>query len=163
MLQRLTELNKPYIHLTSEIKSLQSVYTINNFLIKNINGLNCITKEELFKEFAKEIEFPNYFGYTWDSFDECICDLSWFGSKNGYILILSNADYILLGKDKDFTIFLDILKTAINSWANGNNEQSSIYQVPFHIVLQCDVGNKKELLNRLNSIGIFDSDIDEVT
>ncbi|MCK5536423.1 MAG: barstar family protein, partial [Bacteroidales bacterium] len=49
------------------------------------------SKESFFKEFAKKLKFPKYFGKNWDSFYDCITDLSWIKGQNGYLIIYENA------------------------------------------------------------------------
>ena len=38
-------------------------------------GLN--TSHNVFAFYSKALSFPDYFGWNWDAFDECITDLSW--------------------------------------------------------------------------------------
>ncbi len=74
-----------------------------------IYGGDCRTKEALFKEFDEKFNFPEYFSYNWDSFDEIICDLSWIPEEE---IILNIVDYQLVledESDEEKDIFFDIL------------------------------------------------------
>lgn len=38
------------------------------------------TRSELFERFSRLLSFPEYFGWNWDAFEECLRDLSWLPS-----------------------------------------------------------------------------------
>ena len=44
----------------------------------------------LFDEFAAAMQFPWYFGYNGNAFDECIADLSWIDPGAGYALVINS-------------------------------------------------------------------------
>lgn len=44
-------------------------------------GRESQSKEGFFKEIAKKLDFPEYFGHNWDAFIDCLGDLSWIGEK----------------------------------------------------------------------------------
>lgn len=70
-----------------------------------IDGAKCITKEELFNTFNDVLNFPDYFGYNWDSFEEIINELK----LNKENIVLLNAELILIEDEENFEIFSDIL------------------------------------------------------
>jgi Barstar (barnase inhibitor) len=43
------------------------------FVLKVIKGRPCATPASLFAEFARALEFPDYFGHNWDAFDALSC------------------------------------------------------------------------------------------
>jgi hypothetical protein len=87
------------------------VSDINNAI--HIDGTKCMTKEELFDTFFSILNFPDYFGYNWDSFEEIINDLN-LDKDN---IILFNAQLILQEDEEGFEIFSNILHQT-------NSEQS---------------------------------------
>ncbi len=40
------------------------------------NGVR--SKQKLLGIIAKQLNFPRYFGWNWDAFEECLRDLSWY-------------------------------------------------------------------------------------
>ncbi len=52
--------------------------------------LNCKTPEQLFEQVARELQFPSYFGKNWDALLDCLRDLSWFGSRDAYVFLLTH-------------------------------------------------------------------------
>lgn len=144
VLKRLTSLQPPYLHLFVSIpKKLTQLVTLLNqashlkHIVTIINGDKCQTSDALFGEFATMYEFPNYFGDTWDSLDECLNDLSWLPAE-AYILLIKNFDKALTNSAHDKTVLIDILiKTAI-AWAQGQHFGALTRKpTPFHIVLHC--------------------------
>lgn len=43
-------------------------------------------KEQLLRNLAAALQFPNYFGFNWDALDDCLSDLSWLPSTNIQLL-----------------------------------------------------------------------------
>ena len=46
-------------------------------------GLN--TSHDVFAFYSRALAFPDYFGWNWNAFDECIHDLSWLGAETTHI------------------------------------------------------------------------------
>lgn len=103
----------------SEFKNLGSVFEINFCNIK--------TDADLFTEIAKAFSFPDYFGFNWGAFDECLRDLDWLDLGRGVILV-ANSYKILCTHD------IDMLGRLISSWLFCAEEWSKS-NVPFHLVL----------------------------
>jgi hypothetical protein len=56
------------------------------------------TKQQLFKFFAEKLRFPEYFGFNWDAFDECINDLSWLNKDKVKVLHGHTVDFYRKGE-----------------------------------------------------------------
>lgn len=55
---------------------------LHNDMCKNVLVSREVENEsELFKLFATQLEFPDYFGENWDAFWDCLCDVSWISKK----------------------------------------------------------------------------------
>jgi RNAse (barnase) inhibitor barstar len=67
------------------------------------------SKEKLLGIFAKTLEFPGYFGWNWDAFEECLRDLSWL-PDNVTIVVVHEA--LPFGESENREIYLSIL----NAW-----------------------------------------------
>jgi RNAse (barnase) inhibitor barstar len=79
--------------------------------IRFIDGRTCIDRESLFGECRRALEFPDYFGWNWDSFEECVQDLSWITS-NHVALVVLDADGLLPTDDSGFETLISILNRA---------------------------------------------------
>jgi len=93
------------------------------------------TSHDVFAFYSKALSFPDYFGWNWDAFDECIKDLSWI--ENGTVHIIH--DEIPLKLDPhECAIFL-----------------SSIHEVKFHfrtkgkLAIHFRASDKHEILDAL--------------
>ena len=68
-------------------------------------------KEELLKNIAQALDFPDWFGHNWDALEDCLSDLSWREAP-GYILMFEKPR-----RDDDFGVLIDVLLSSAESWA----------------------------------------------
>ncbi|MFO0705925.1 MAG: barstar family protein [Nitrospira sp.] len=90
------------------------------FILRVIHGKKCGTVSGLLDEFARAMEFPDYFGHNWDAMEECLADLEWLPAK-GYVLVIVDA-HAVLPKDEDeeeYETLLEILSDAGEAWSTG--------------------------------------------
>jgi RNAse (barnase) inhibitor barstar len=101
--------------------------------LKVIKGRHCKTPASLFAEFARALEFPDYFGHNWDALEECLADLEWLPAK-GYILLITDAAHVLSDDEAEYETFLEILCDAGEAWGNGQAEMGGRLATPFHVL-----------------------------
>lgn len=95
------------------------------FDIVEIDASRTGTLRAFYETMAEVFEFPDYFGYNLDSFDEMINDLSWI--ENEKILVyFTHADKFLekeRNENKILTL-LDLMDAACEEWkwAEGDEE-----------------------------------------
>ena len=99
--------------------------------LKVIKGRHCKTPATLFAEFARALEFPDYFGHNWDALEECLTDLEWLSAK-GYILLFTDAAHVLSNDETEYETFLEILRDAGEAWGSGQAEMGARRATPFH-------------------------------
>jgi RNAse (barnase) inhibitor barstar len=68
-------------------------------------------KEELLKNIAQALDFPDWFGHNWDALEDCLSDLSWREAP-GYVLLFEKPR-----RDDDFGVLIDVLLSSAESWA----------------------------------------------
>lgn len=103
------------------------------FELKIIKGRHCNTSANLFTEFARALEFPEYFGRNWDAMEECLADLEWLPAR-GYVLLITEAEGLLPDHDEEYETFLEILRDAGEAWANGQAGMGTRRATPFHVL-----------------------------
>ncbi|WP_292471163.1 barstar family protein [Methanolobus sp.] len=131
---------------------IETFSTSNDDYLAEIDGNKCIEIENLYSEFQKTFQFPDYFGCNWAAFDECLNDLDWINAKS-YILIVRDMDKILPEDDVSFNLLLKYLRIAVTEWTEGRNyDDFPTKETPFHLYLHSSKENKNELYNRLQPL-----------
>ncbi len=101
----------------------------NLFLIKEIDGKMCMTKNELFKTFKEKLNIESTIN-SWNNFSKYINDLHWLQKdkniKHIYVY-LSNFEYFLLNDSQN-------LKNFIKSISNKDNENYN-YDVRVNFII----------------------------
>ena len=63
------------------------------------------------EEFARGLDFPDYFGGNWDALEDCLRDLEWL-SAEAFVLIITNAEQVLKNSPGELVTFAGILSSA---------------------------------------------------
>jgi RNAse (barnase) inhibitor barstar len=165
-MKELIQLRQPYFHIMIADRN-----QCNNFfshierefdedvVLKLIDGIKCTTVDDLFYEFSKAFEFPDYFGNNWAAFDECLNDLDWLEGK-AYVLFISDSDKIIITSENDFKTLMKLLVQTIDEWTEGKNyDEFPKSPIPFHVVLQCSKDGIEEFEKRLKKAGVMSIEI----
>ena len=72
-----------------------------------------VTKKQLLAILALGLDFPSYFGWNWDAFEECLRDLSWIPRVTKIVLI--HNDLPLSNDVGEAATYLSILRDAIRT------------------------------------------------
>lgn len=97
------------------IDELSSLCQEYDFQFFHINGKNVTSKSEFFQACAETMNFPDYFGYNWDAFADCMNDLSWL-SANGYILLYTQPKNFANNDPSEWSTVLLVLQEAVEYW-----------------------------------------------
>lgn len=65
-------------------------------------------KRRLLAEFARQLRLPNYFGWNWDAFEECLRDLTWLDGIQEVVVV--HRDVPFTASQEQRAIYLSILK-----------------------------------------------------
>lgn len=106
----------------------------DGFVSRVLRGAKCRTPSGLFAEFARALDFPDYFGHNWDALEECLADLEWLPAK-GYALLFTEAEQILPEDEEDYETFLEVISDAGEAWASGRAGMGTKRATPFHALL----------------------------
>lgn len=125
-------------------------------VVRVVNGNDCRSARKLFQAFAKDLEFPSYFGFNWDALDECVADLEWLPA-NGYMIILSHAMEILPNNERDFRFLVEALKHAAEDFRSPATDSVTERPKGFCVVWHCLLEEEVELQERLFNVGVSSS------
>lgn len=92
--------------------------------------------EELLRSLYYLLWFPGYFGFNWNSLNDCLRDLGWI-SENKIMIVHESLPSI---PDSDLCIYLEVLKDSVLDWGDGEGHQ---LEVVFH---EKDKGKIEKLL-----------------
>lgn len=68
---------------------------------------------------ARILQFPDYFGFNWDAFEDCLTDLSWLGA-GGYVLVVQDPGPFSRKAPKDMSMARTIFRDAASYWKKKN-------------------------------------------
>lgn len=79
---------------------------------------DCIEDKATFlNEFAIKLKFPDYFGFNWDAFADCMTDLAWLNTDSGFFLIIYKNPYKFRSNNPcEWEIANSILLDAMSYW-----------------------------------------------
>ena len=109
------------------------IHAPDGYKLKVIKGAKCQTTAGLLSEFARALNFPDYFGHNWDALEECLADLEWLPAK-GYILLLTDAAQVLPDDEDEYETFLEVLSDAGEAWGSGQAGMGARRATPFHVL-----------------------------
>ncbi|HEX4444625.1 MAG TPA: barstar family protein [Galbitalea sp.] len=93
----------------------------------------------VFQEVGAAFQFPGYYSGGWDATSEFIRDLNWLRADAGYVVIITDAEYLLMENLSDLPKFIAVLSNATRSWSQANmtipEDRWRLKARPFHTVL----------------------------
>ena len=104
----------------------------------------------VFGEFAKGLEFPDYFGFNSAAFEECLCDLSWLAVK-GVCVVVLNAEQLLVDEVSEIGWLLQLLEDVGKEWSEAIEvgEAWDRDAVAFHVVFHVAIGSAEQFQPQL--------------
>ncbi len=125
-----TAASEPLENLTSPMRLTQPVP------VRFVRGERMRTSRDALAELSAALQLPHFAGDNWDSFDDCISDLSWLGAR-GLVLIVTGAREVLTKKPADLRHFVSGLERGRASWRHPNPPADPSHEPgPFTVVLQ---------------------------
>lgn len=128
----------PWVHRAAawDLPSIREAAAEADLLLVELDGARMQSLEGLFREYVREFSLPEYFGWNWPAFDECMKELEGRPAQ-GYLTIIKRADEVLAGEPGELDTYLRQLDNIGRRWAyafalgpdRGGGE------VPFHTVL----------------------------
>ena len=134
----------PRLHLD---EFLRTVPPQKRAAVRLIHGRACGTREAMLDEFARALDFPEYFGSNWDALEDCLTDLAWL-SSNKFVFVVTNTDALLRDERGMLANLGDILKGAAAFWQDHDPPAA------FHVLFHCEPAHAADVREILEESGI---------
>ncbi|GAA2125421.1 barstar family protein [Actinomadura napierensis] len=82
----------------------------------HLDGRRVQDKDAFLRLCAEVFEFPDWFGGNWDALDDCLSDLSWTPTKNGYVVLYESWAELADSDQAAFRTVLDVFGGAVKAW-----------------------------------------------
>lgn len=92
-----------------------------------INDNTIHDTNSFFKEFATTLNFPNYFGYNWDAFYDCITDLSWIKNQDRFLIVYKNPHKFMHHNPETWKIANTVLLDTIEFWNKQDKQMLIVF------------------------------------
>lgn len=136
--ESVTSQTAPWVHWVnnSEVEVIRQAASEVDVLVIELDGFRMLTVHALFGEYAREFSFPDYFGWNWHAFNECLYDLQWLPARK-YLTIVTHASGLLSKEQEELETYLRRVESLGRSWSTsvGRGYEWGHGEVPFHTVL----------------------------
>ncbi|MEU3425894.1 barstar family protein [Streptomyces gardneri] len=121
-----------------------------NVYVARLNGADMSDEMSTFRQFGELLKFPDYFGWNWNAFYDCLRDLQWLSSDH-HVLIIESAESALPEDDDARDEFFRSLWRAGQRWSYVKRPEGVTFS-RLSVVLSCDEGAVSGLASRLRGV-----------
>ncbi|GAB3283169.1 barstar family protein [Kineosporia babensis] len=117
----LTSLESPWVHTAlggADISPAVSAISQGSGRVVHFDGGLMQNANDLFREYSRGFQFPEYFGWNWNAFHECMTELEGLPAR-AYLTVISNADLLLVENGQDLQIYLSQLDSIGSTWSRS--------------------------------------------
>ncbi|MFI6124886.1 barstar family protein [Streptomyces sp. NPDC051064] len=128
----------PWMHIITPDAGLnldQLLPASGSVHVARLNGEDMPDESSAFEKFWETLKFPDYFGWNWHAFYDCLRDLQWL-SSDYHILIIESAESALSEDDAAREEFFKALYRAGQRWSYTKRPEG-ITLSKFCVVLSC--------------------------
>jgi hypothetical protein len=127
----------PWVHRATPEELLQILHAAASadVLLVQLDGARMHTLDELFREYVREFSFPEYFGWNWAAFDECMTELE-ARPAHAYLTVIARAEETLSAELGELDTYHRQLEGIGRHWAGAFalGPEWGGGEVPFHTV-----------------------------
>jgi Barstar (barnase inhibitor) len=124
---------------------------------KYLQGPYMRNAELALHEFGAAFQYPYGTGLNWDALDDWMRDEYWFGPGEEYLIVIYEAELLLIDDPSGFAIFIESIDAL---WADYWKSES-VPPVRFRVLLQVDPSVAGVLLSRLESANAVWQEVSE--
>lgn len=132
------------------------VWAAAGLTVRALRGEKMQSTGALMDECAAALQFPHYFGENWPALDEGLADLDWLLPTAGIVVLVRNAEQVLIGEPGgELMALVTVIGKASREYAQPieRGEWWDRPAVPFHVVLQADGDAARVASQRWESAG----------
>ncbi|MEU2154696.1 barstar family protein [Streptomyces sp. NPDC019396] len=141
----------PWMHITGTGVGLHPdviLPTSGHVYVARLNGYDMPDESSAFQQFWEILKFPEYFGWNWHAFYDCLSDLHWL-SSDYHILIIKSADLALSKDVAARDEFFRSLWRAGQRWSYIKRPEG-VTLSKLSVILSCDKEATSSLAERLS-------------
>ena len=142
---------KPWLFFTRKKNWQQRLP--DNFIEIRIDSCKARTGEGFDDEVSSSFQFPDYYGRNLNALRDCLTDLAWLPSCEGYLVIFENAESLLADEDNEvLNGVLSVFQVAGSEWATevSLGEWWDRKAIPFHTVFEFNEGSGIDWLQKID-------------
>jgi RNAse (barnase) inhibitor barstar len=141
---------RPWVHLATGFDPADVGSPADRQLVVRLEGRSLRNVDTLFAEFAREFQFPQYFGENWPAFADCMTDLTWLPAP-AYLVVIDDAEQVLSEDSLDFPTFVRIMSHVGEHWGRPYGHQAPHVSgaIPFNLVLVVTPERLSEMAARI--------------
>ncbi|MFG2715420.1 barstar family protein [Streptomyces goshikiensis] len=121
--------------------------TSGSVYVARLNGQEMPDEVSTFQHFSEVLKFPEYFGWNWNAFYDCLRDLNWL-SADHRILVIGSAESILSQDGDGRKKFFGCLWRAGQRWSYTRRPQDVTF-TKLSVVLSYDKDSVSTLAKQL--------------
>lgn len=104
-----------------------------DFAIIELDGDTCQTLRSFYEALAKAMDFPDDFGFTLDSLDELLNDLSWIEDEKLAVFIKNSTNFLIKERNFDKVLtLLDLLEATCEDWKWADEADEDAKELVFY-------------------------------
>jgi hypothetical protein len=131
----------PWVHHAApqDVDKVVAEGAASHLRVVLLQGARMRVLDDLFREYAREFRFPDYFGYNWPAFYECMTELDGCPAP-AFLTIISDPDELLSREPEEMPTLTRQLESIGRRWASafgliGPEWGAKAGEIPFHTVL----------------------------
>jgi hypothetical protein len=125
----------PWVHQVPEQDLPSDLNPPERSLLFRLNGRRMKSHDDLFSEFSRVCEFPDYFGRNWPALSDCLEDMLWLDRVEHFLLVIDHWPDLLSEAPADREVLMRILGQVGSNWAYLGYEGEGSPPVAFNSLL----------------------------
>ncbi|WP_189715732.1 barstar family protein [Streptomyces phaeofaciens] len=118
--------------------------------VARVDGREMADVDGVFQQFWDGLRLPDYFGWNWDAFSDCLRDLGWLEADH-HVLVVEHAQAVLADDAEEREQFWGIVLQAGRRWSYTKRPEA-VELGRLVVVASCDTGSAESLTGLLKTL-----------